>query len=172
MMTAQWKLDKSATDALARAEARPMRRMLARSTKAGSRQALAAVKAATPVVSGRLRASLGIVPFFDSASGSVGVTIEPRSTFSFTDSAGSRRMTTNRGRGNKSVARAQSRGRSIDRTSPWQYAFGIETGRRPKGRLARRAGGAEMLQTGIRAGYRQFFSQVESDTLRFITTGA
>lgn len=41
----------------------------------------------------------------------------------------------------------------LDAGSDLPYAFGIETGRHPSGRLARRAGGAHMVERGIeRAG--------------------
>jgi hypothetical protein len=38
---------------------------------------------------------------------------------------------------------------TLDAGSPLPYAFGIETGRHRGGRLARRAGGAHMIERGI-----------------------
>lgn len=44
--------------------------------------------------------------------------------------------------------------------SDLKYAYGIETGRTPRGRLARRIGGAYMFRSGVDAGLRGFEAAV------------
>lgn len=168
MIQVNIKADGSIIRALRQAEAGPLRRMLSKSTKQNAKPTLAAVKAGTPVKTGKLRASWGASAFYDRRSGSVGVTIEPRSSFSFKDESGGKRLVTNRGRAHKSVVAAQAKGRAVDRGSPWKYAFGIETGSSPKGRLARVAGGAKMLERSIRPNADQFTSAIMGDTRKHI----
>ena len=110
----------------------------------------------------------GLSAFFDSRTGSVGVSIEPRSTFSFSDTDGNKRMVTNRGRSHKSVIAAKAKGKDIDRESPWKYAFGIETGHSPKGRMTRAAGGAKMLERSIRPSSGPFISAITDDLRKHI----
>lgn len=171
MITARLEIDADTRATFARTDARQMRRALGKFTRKGSKRALEAVKAATPVRSGRLRASWGQVAFMDRTSGTVGISIEPRTSFGFTDAGGTRRIVTKRRRLKRSQARAVARGASLDRASPWFYAYGIETGQKPRGRLARRAGGALMLNAGFRSGYPTFFRDVADDVVRFVATG-
>jgi hypothetical protein len=168
MIKVDVKADGSITRALRQAEPGPMRRMLRKSTKQGAKPMLAAVKAGTPVKSGKLRASWATAPFFDGRTGSVGVTIEPRSSFTFKDTSGNKRLVTRRGKAHKSVLAAAAKGVAVDRADAWKYAYGIETGHSPKGRMTRRAGGAKMLERSLRPGAGPFTSTVLDDTRKHI----
>jgi Bacteriophage HK97-gp10, putative tail-component len=168
MINVEIKADPSIQRALATAQMGPLRKMLRKSTRAGAKPMLAAIKAATPVKSGKLRASWGLSPFFDGRTGSVGVTIEPRSSFSFSDSEGNKRLVTNRGRAHKSVVAATAKGKTVDRDSAWKYAFGIETGHSPKGRMSRHAGGAKMLERSVRPGADPFTTTINDDVRKHI----
>lgn len=171
VISIQTVVDKNIMDALERAKPALLKRALRRSVKPNAKPALAAVKAATPVLSGKLQASWGIVPFFAPNTGEVGVTIEPKSSYTFTDTDGNKRLVTRRGRANKSVLRAEAKGITVDRKDPWRYAYGIEFGVSPKGRLTRRAGGAKMLEKGAQAGAQPFILGVTKDLQTFITAG-
>lgn len=168
MIRVELKADASITRALRNAERGPLRRMLSKSTKTNAKPMLAAVKAATPVKSGKLRASWATHSFFDGRSGSVGVTIEPRSSFTFKDAGGNKRLVTRRGKAHKSVLAAAAKGMSVDGATAWKYAYGIETGHSPKGRMARRAGGAKMLERSVRPGAGAFTAAIFNDTRKHI----
>lgn len=164
-------IDPSIQRALAKAEMGPLRRFLRKSTKGGARPVLAAVRERTPVLTGKLRASWGIKSFYDSRTGSVGVTVEPRSSFTFRDEAGNKRLVTRRGRAHKSVIAAAEKGITVDRDDAWKYAYGVEMGHSPKGRLTRRAGGAKMLEKGIQTGEQSFITTVSDDLWKYIASG-
>lgn len=172
MINVQVKADPSIMRALRQAEVGPMRRMLKKSTKQAAKPMLAAVKAATPVKSGKLRASWSTSSFFDGRTGAVGVTIEPRSSFTFRDSQGNKRLVTRRGQAHKSVVAAVAKGIAVDREDAWKYAYGIETGHSPKGRLTRRAGGAKMLERSLTPGANPFVTTVMDDTRKHIASAA
>jgi hypothetical protein len=170
-MEATFHADPQLKRSLERANPRQLRSLLRRSTRKAARPVLEAAKQATPVKTGRLRASLGMVALQDSATGEIGVSIEPRASFSFRDTAGNRTVVTRRRRLSNSQIRSVSRGANVDRTSPWMYAYGIETGLKPKGKMARWAGGARMLGNALRSQSQSFFRTVGDDAFRFITTG-
>ncbi len=170
MISVDTKIDGSIIRALRSAEPGPLRRMLRKSTKQAARPALDLVRAATPVKSGRLRASWSTHAFFDGRTGSVGVTIEPRSTFTFRDESGAKRLVTRRSAAHKSVMSAMGKGVAVDRATAWKYAFGIEMGHSPKGRLTRIAGGAKMLERSTRPGAAPFFATVSDDVRKHIAS--
>jgi hypothetical protein len=168
MIVVEIKADRSIQRALATAQMGPLRKMLRKSTKQGAKPMLASVKAATPVKSGKLRASWASHAFFDGRTGSVGVTIEPRSSFTFKDTGGNKRLVTRRGRAHKSVLAANAKGVAVDRADAWKYAYGIEIGHSPKGRMTRQAGGAKMLERSVRPGAGPFTTTIHDDVRKHI----
>lgn len=172
MIGVEVKADGSILRALRSAEPGPLRKMLRKSTKQGARPMLASVKAATPVKSGKLRASWSTSAFFDGRTGSVGVTIEPRSSFTFKDTGGNKRLVTRRGKAHKSVIAAAAKGVAVDGATAWKYAYGIETGHSPKGRMTRSAGGAKMLERSLRPGAGPFTTTIMDDTRKHIAAAA
>lgn len=170
MITMRVSVDQSVKDSLAKANPRDLRRFLSKATKAASKPTLESVRQLTPVKTGKLRASWGSSSFYDRVEGEVGVVIEPRNNFTFVSSSGVRMLTTSRGKTHKKTLKAISKGRTISQQSPWDYAFGIETGTKPKGGLARKAGGARMLSRGLEGNASRFIETVGSDVIRFILT--
>jgi len=192
-------VDPKIAEVLARGQGKDFVNLLRRSVRARAKPALAAAKAATPVKTGRLQASLGIMGLTTPSEGTVSAVIMPRDEFSFNSVAPQRTAKPLQGPDITSKERAtyaralrsarkhlvisaktkqaridqaMVRGRTIDSSAPYLYAFGIETGKRADGTIARKAGGAKMLERGTNDGSAPFIRDVPQDAFDFITTGS
>jgi hypothetical protein len=86
--------------------------------------------------------------------------------------AGGRKMlVTSERKTARAAARAARRGLSMaSQRTAFQYVWGIETGRKRNGRLARRSGGAHMLREALSQRQDQFIAAMGDDIMAHITT--
>jgi hypothetical protein len=141
--------------------------MLRRQVRARAKPALAAAKAATPVKSGRLQASLTIFGHQTPSQGLISAVIRPRDDFTYTSRGGIRSLVVGSKTSAKRIAKMRKRGGRIETgNQPWIYARLIEEGLFPDG-TRRRTGGAHMLQKGMRSGADAFMTGIAKDAFAF-----
>jgi len=136
------------------------RKVLGQAMKDLAKPQLARAKELTPVLTGRLRASLGIASFKDKAEGTVDAIVGPRRDFNYATEGGLKMSV------RSSVAKRQNvrltGKRKVDYKDPTKYAYFIEFGETADGMRKRRAGPAHMLKQSYdetRAGVLKGFGE-------------
>ena len=105
-------------------------------------------KAATPVDSGLLRTSIGLLARTSRGSGSHTARVGTRANVSFRDKRTKQLMVSGRG---KHAERWKSKGATVTKRTANQYAGGIEFGTKASGKVARAAGGVMMLNRAMQS---------------------
>ena len=170
MIKTTLKVDKSVTDALHRTgDPEQLRKMLKRNVGKRARPVLARVMEYTPHRSGLLQASLGITMREGMRGGEImaGVGVKDNITFM----AGGRKILVTSQRKVRKAAQAAARrglGAASQRTA-FKYVWGIETGFKRSGRLARRSGGAKMLERGLSSEADAYIDGLGQDVMQHIT---
>ena len=169
MIKTTLQVDRSIYDALHRAgDNETIRKMLRKNVAKRARPVLASVLGRTPYRSGLLQASLGIT-MRDGLRGAeiqAGIGIKDNITFM---SAGRKMLVTSQRRIGKAARAASRRGLSTaSQRTAFLYVWGIETGHKRDGSLARRAGGAKMLGGGLDDQAGAYIDGMGSDVLEFI----
>jgi hypothetical protein len=170
MIKTTLKVDPSVHAALHRAgDGESIRKMLRKNIAKRARPVLAAVLARTPYRSGLLQASLGITMREGMRGGEImaGVGVKDNITFM---AAGRKMLVTSQRKVAKAAKAAARRGlgAATQRTA-FQYIWGIETGYKRSGRLARRSGGAKMLERGLSTEATAYMDGIGQDVLQHIT---
>jgi hypothetical protein len=136
-----------------------------------------AIKQATPVDTGDLAESFGAQIRYNAHNGEVFATIGPRTDFITTDAAGMKTLRTTESvralarHGGRDVIKAARRGVTvITENGPAKYEYLIETGVDHKGRIARKAGGARMVEAGFAATEESFIRVIGEDAFTFISS--
>ena len=142
-----------------------MRSAARKSVAVAMRPTLAQAKAKTPVVSGRLRASLGQLSTSGRSawSSSVGIRRNFRYSAKGRDAAGKRTRTRMVSGTGKARDRAIAKGAKQDRVAAQQYGRLIEFGTDKHGRMRRRAGGAHMLESTMQANIPTIISTMSAE---------
>lgn len=163
-------VDQSVHDALHRAgDPETIRKMLRRNVAKRARPALAAVLARTPHRSGLLQASLGITMREGMRGGEIQAGIGLKDNITFM-AGGLKMLVTSQRRIRKAAAAAARRGLSqVSQRTAFQYIWGIETGHKRNGSIARRSGGAKMLERGLADQTDDYIQGLSDDVMEFIT---
>ena len=171
MITVATIVDPNVRRVLDRASGKDFVNFLRRDVRARAKPVLEQARALTPVQSGRLRASLAIMGMTTPSQGTVSAIVRPRDEFTFKDASKKKRLVYSAKTKKPRIEKAVARGWALDAQAPFLYAYGIETGKRRDGKIARRKGPARMLENSAKQGAEQFASEVATDTFRYLTTG-
>jgi hypothetical protein len=170
MIKTTLKVDPSVHAALHRAgDGETIRKMLRKNIAKRARPVLAAVLARTPYRSGLLQSSLGITMREGMRGGEImaGISVKDNITFM---SAGRKMLVTSQRKIGKAARAAARRGlSSASQRTAFQYVWGIETGHKRDGSLARRSGGAKMLGGGLDEQTQPYIDGMGTDVMQFIT---
>jgi hypothetical protein len=162
-------VDKTITDALHRGDPDQLRKMLRRSINRRAKPVLASVLSLTPFQSGKLQASLGITMREGMRGAEIMAGIGVKDNITFFD-GGRKTLVTSQRKAVNAAKFAARRGLSnATQRTAFQYIWGIETGRTRKGRLARRAGGAKMLERGLDREAQSYLDGMGDDVLKHVT---
>lgn len=143
-----------------------LKRVAKRSVATAMKPVLAVARVGTPVVSGRLRASLAQISIDIGRAGTVSSRVGTRRNFTYRSTKGHKLVS---GSG-KSRDRALKRGFTQDQVTAQQYASPIEFGTDSSGRVSRKAGGAHFLESAITSQQGSVIETVASELRRHIET--
>jgi hypothetical protein len=161
-------VDQSIVDSFHRSgDPQQLIKVLRKSVNKRAKPVLAEIRGRTPVRTGQLQQSLGITMKSDAGNGEIYALIGVRDNV--TINVGGKKMLATSLRPQRAAKIAAHRGldTATNRTA-FKYVFGIETGRKRGGGLARRVGGAHMLQGGLDATRQGYIDGVGADILGFI----
>lgn len=162
-------VDPSIQEAFNRGNPAELRKMLRKSVSKRARPVLAKAMEYVPRRSGLLQSSLGITMREDAGRGEImaGVGVKDNITFM---QDGRKKLVTSTRNAKRAAKLAARRGlANATMRTAFQYVWGIETGTRRNGRIARKAGGAHMLERGMTAETQPFIDGISDDVMQQIT---
>jgi hypothetical protein len=161
-------VDASVVEAFHRAgDPQQLIKVLRKSVNKRAKPVLAEVRGRTPVRTGQLQQSLGITMKTDAGNGEIYALIGVRDNVTINVDGKKMLATSLRPQRAAKIAAHRGLDTATNRTA-FKYVFGIETGRKRGGGLARAAGGARMLSGGLNANVRPYVDGVGADILAFI----